>query len=61
MNLSSVTGKNWKFKKFDSNDVSKFSENFSLTDIVAKLLLLKVTEVVLKNIVPWNAKIIYMP
>ena len=38
MNLSSVSGKNWIFKKFDSSDVSKFSENFSLSEIVAKLL-----------------------
>ena len=38
MNFSSVSGKNWLFKKFDSSDVTKFTENFSLTEIVAKLL-----------------------
>lgn len=38
MNFSSVSGKNWLFKEFDSSDVTKFSENYSLTEIVAKLL-----------------------
>ena len=38
MNFSSVSGKNWLFKKFNSSDVTKFAENFSLTEIVAKLL-----------------------
>ncbi len=38
MNLSSVSGKNWIFKKFNSSDVTKLSEDFSLTEIVAKLL-----------------------
>ena len=38
MNFSSVSGKKWLFKKFDTSDVSKFSENFSLTEIAAKLL-----------------------
>ena len=38
MNFSSVSGKKWLFKKFDSSDVSKFSEDFSLTEMVAKLL-----------------------
>ena len=38
MNFSSVRGKNWLFKQFDSSDVTKFSEHYSLTDIVAKLL-----------------------
>ena len=38
MNFSSVSGKNWLFKKFNSTDITKFSENFSLTEIVAKLL-----------------------
>ena len=38
MNFSSVSGKNWLFKKFNSSDVTKFTENFSLTEIVAKLL-----------------------
>jgi len=38
MNLPSVTGKNWIFKKYDSSDVSKYVENFSLSETVAKLL-----------------------
>ena len=38
MSFSSVSGKNWLFKEFDSSDVTKFSENYSLTEIVAKLL-----------------------
>ena len=38
MKFSSVSGKNWIFKKFDSSDIIKFSENYSLSEIVAKLL-----------------------
>ena len=38
MSISSVSGKNWVFKKFDTSDIIKFSENYSLTEIVAKLL-----------------------
>ena len=38
MNLSSVSGKNWTFKKYNSSDVAKYSENYSLSEIVAKLL-----------------------
>ena len=38
MNLSSVKGKNWIFKKFNSNDISNFIESFALTEISAKLL-----------------------
>lgn len=38
MNLSSVSGKNWIFKEFNSSDVIKFVEDFSITEIVAKLL-----------------------
>ena len=38
MNISSVSGKNWIFKKFNSSDVTKFTENYSLTETVAKLL-----------------------
>ena len=38
MNFSSVSGKNWTFKKYNTNDISKFSEDFSLSEIVAKLL-----------------------
>ena len=35
MSLFSVTGKKWLFKKFDSADVIKFSEHYSLTETVA--------------------------
>ena len=38
MNFPSVSGKNWLFRKFDSTDVIKFSENHSLTEIVAETL-----------------------
>ena len=38
MNLTSVTGKNWVFKKFNSSDVKKYSEDYSLNEMVAKLL-----------------------
>ena len=38
MNFPSVNGKNWLFKKFDSSDINKFIENYSLTEISAKLL-----------------------
>ena len=41
MNFSSVSGKNWLFKKFDSSDVTKFSEIYKLTEIVAKLLAIR--------------------
>ena len=41
MSFSSVSGKNWLFKKFDSSDVTKFSESYSLTEIVAKLLAIR--------------------
>ena len=38
MSFSSVSGKNWLFKEFDLSDITKYSENYSLTEIVAKLL-----------------------
>ena len=38
MNFTSVSGKNWIFKKFNPSDVTKYSENFSLNEITAKLL-----------------------
>ena len=38
MNISSVSGKNWLFKKFDLSDITKYTENYSLTEITAKLL-----------------------
>ena len=38
MNLSSVSGKNWIYKKFSSSDIANLTEKYSLTEIVAKLL-----------------------
>ena len=38
MSFSSISGKNWLFKQFDSSDVRKFSELYSLNETVAKLL-----------------------
>ena len=38
MNYSSVTGKNWIFKKYDNLEVKKFSEDYLVSEIVAKLL-----------------------
>jgi len=45
MNFKSVSGKSWLFKKFDSSDVTKYSENYSLTEIVAKLLSIRKGEI----------------
>ena len=38
MNISSVTNKNWIYKKFDSLDVKNISEKYSLSEISSKLL-----------------------
>jgi len=38
MNFTSVSGKNWIFNKFNSSDIKKYSEAYSLNEIVAKLL-----------------------
>ena len=38
MNFMSVTGKNWVFKKFNSTDILKFTESYSLNETVAKLI-----------------------
>ena len=38
MNFFSISGKNWTFKKFNSSDITYFSEKFSLTETVAKLI-----------------------
>ena len=38
MSFTSVTGKNWIFNKFNSSDIKKYSEDYSLNEIVAKLL-----------------------
>ena len=41
MNFTSVSGKKWLFKKFDTSEVLKLSENYSLTEIVAKLIAMR--------------------
>ena len=41
MNSLSVSGKNWIFKKFNSNDINIYNKNFSLNEIIAKLLSIK--------------------
>ena len=38
MNFTSVSAKNWVFKKFNSSDIKKYTENYSLSEIAAKLL-----------------------
>ena len=38
MNLKSVTGKNWLFKKYDVNYVKKISETFNFDEILCKFL-----------------------
>ena len=38
MNFTSVSGKSWIFKKFNSFDIKKYSEDYALNEIVAKLL-----------------------
>ena len=38
MNFTSVSGKNWVFKTYNELDVKKLSEEFFLTEIVAKLI-----------------------
>ena len=38
MNASSVSGKNWIYKKFDPGDIKNISEKYSLSEISAKLL-----------------------
>jgi single-stranded-DNA-specific exonuclease len=38
MNFSSVSGKSWIFKKFNSREINKYVEDFSITETVAKLL-----------------------
>ena len=38
MNFNSVSGKSWVFKKFNTSDIEKYSQDYSLNTIVAKLL-----------------------
>ena len=41
MSFSSVSGKNWIFNKFLESDLKKYSELYSLNEIVAKLLAIR--------------------
>ena len=41
MNFTSVSGKNWTFRKFDNQDIKKYSENYSLSETVAKLIAIR--------------------
>ena len=41
MSFSSVSGKNWIFNKFLESDLKKYSEIYSLNEIVARLLAIR--------------------
>jgi len=41
MNFTSVSGKNWIFKKFLNTDIQKYSEFYSVSETVAKLLAIR--------------------
>ncbi|MDC0059671.1 single-stranded-DNA-specific exonuclease RecJ [Pelagibacteraceae bacterium] len=41
MNFVSVNGKNWIFKKFNSNDVKNYSEAFSINETLSKLIAIR--------------------
>ena len=41
MIFSSVSGKNWVFKKFENSDLIKYTENYSLSETVARLLAIR--------------------
>ena len=41
MNLISVSGKNWVFKKYDENLVQKYKEKYFFDEIVARLLVIR--------------------
>ena len=41
MIFSSVTGKNWIFKKFLDSDIKKYTEIYSLDEMVARLLAIR--------------------
>jgi len=45
MNFVSVSGKNWIFKDFNDLDIKKYSENYSLNEIVAKLLAIRKSQI----------------
>ena len=38
MNLLSLSGKNWKLKKYSEEDIRFIKEHFSLDEITSKLL-----------------------
>ena len=38
MNFTSVSGKKWILKKFNITDIKKYSEDYSLSEIVSKLI-----------------------
>ena len=41
MSKISITGKNWIFKKYDNSDIKRYSEKYSLSEIVARLLAIR--------------------
>jgi len=41
MKSVSVTGKKWLFKEFNAEDVNYIKENFSLDEIISKLVAIK--------------------
>ena len=45
MTSTSVSGKNWIFKKFNSYEVTNLAENHSITEIVAKLLSIRIKNI----------------
>ena len=38
MSFPSISGKKWIFKQFDNSDIKNYTENYSLSEIVAKLI-----------------------
>ena len=61
MNFTSVSRMNWIFKKFNSSDVKKYCEEYTLNEIVAKLLSIRKNDIenvnfflnpTIKNIMP---------
>ena len=45
MNFTSVSGMNWIFKKFNSSDIKKYCEEYTLNEIVAKLLSIRKNDI----------------
>ena len=41
MNFTSVSGKKWIFKNFSDADVKDYSEKYSLSEIVSKLIAIR--------------------